>query len=96
MGEKEDEKEKPARETTYTRHYRMQLLIPANDEKSLRADVEINTELIRTYCRATCKGTHKPVLTKMTPNQSDILPPALAAVEGEELRESQRSIPLKA
>ena len=49
---------------------------------SMGADVGVNPELVKAYCRAVRAGTRLPVLAKMTPNITDILLPARAAVAG--------------
>lgn len=47
----------------------------------LGSDVGINPELVYLYTKAAKKGTTLPVLAKMTPNITSMLPPALRAVE---------------
>ena len=47
----------------------------------LGSDVGINPELVYLYTKAAKKGTTLPVLAKMTPNITTMLPPALRAVE---------------
>lgn len=46
------------------------------------ADVGVNEALVRTFCQAVRKGTTLPVLAKMTPNITDMLIPAKAAIDG--------------
>lgn len=48
----------------------------------LGSDVGQNTELVKKYCEATRKGTHLPILAKMTPNLADMTIPAIASIEG--------------
>ncbi len=47
----------------------------------LGSDVGQNPELVATYTKATRKGTHLPILAKMTPNLGHMEIPALAAME---------------
>jgi len=47
----------------------------------LGSDVGQNPELVAAFTRAVRKGTHLPVLAKMTPNLGNMEPPAIAAVE---------------
>jgi dihydropyrimidine dehydrogenase (NAD+) subunit PreA len=47
----------------------------------LGSDVGQNPELVAAYTRAVRKGTHLPVLAKMTPNLGNMEIPAMAAVE---------------
>jgi len=46
------------------------------------ADVGQNPELVKKYCAATRKGTHLPILAKMTPNLGNMEIPAIASIEG--------------
>ena len=46
------------------------------------ADVGVNEELVRSFCQAVRQGTTLPILAKMTPNITDMLGPAIAAMEG--------------
>jgi len=46
------------------------------------ADVGQNPELVKKYCVATRKGTHLPILAKMTPNLGNMEIPAIASIEG--------------
>lgn len=48
--------------------------------EGLGSDVGQNPELVALYTKATRKGTHLPVLAKMTPNLGNMEPPALAAM----------------
>lgn len=48
----------------------------------LGSDVGQNPELVKSYTMATRKGTHLPILAKMTPNIGHMEIPAIAAVEG--------------
>lgn len=47
----------------------------------LGSDVGQNPELVAAYTRAVLRGTHLPVLAKMTPNIGHMEPPAIAAME---------------
>ncbi len=47
----------------------------------LGSDVGQNPELVAAYTRATRKGTHLPILAKMTPNIGNMELPAAAAIE---------------
>lgn len=55
---------------------------PQMVSKAMGADVGQNPELVRKYCRATRKGTHLPILAKMTPNLGNMVIPAVASIEG--------------
>ena len=46
------------------------------------SDVGQNPELVKKYCAATRKGTHLPILAKMTPNLGNMEIPAIASIEG--------------
>lgn len=54
---------------------------PHMSGEGLGSDVGTNPELVRRYTKAVCSGTRLPVLAKMTPNITNMEPPALAAVE---------------
>ncbi|MDD3213069.1 MAG: NAD-dependent dihydropyrimidine dehydrogenase subunit PreA [Eubacteriales bacterium] len=47
----------------------------------LGSDVGQTPELVAAYTRATLRGTHLPVLAKMTPNLGHMEPPAIAAMD---------------
>lgn len=49
--------------------------------EGLGSDVGTSPDLVRTYTKATRKGTKLPILAKMTPNIANMEIPALAAVE---------------
>lgn len=49
--------------------------------EGLGSDVGINPELVYLYTKAVKKGTNLPVLAKMTPNITSMIPPAVKAVE---------------
>lgn len=48
----------------------------------LGSDVGQNPELVKKYMEATRKGTHLPILAKMTPNIGNMEIPSIAAMEG--------------
>ena len=54
----------------------------------LGSDVGINPQLVYAYTKAVRKGTKLPILAKMTPNITSMLPPALKAVEEMCIRDS--------
>jgi dihydropyrimidine dehydrogenase (NAD+) subunit PreA len=47
----------------------------------LGSDVGVNPELVALYTTATRKGTHLPILAKMTPNIANMEIPAIAAIK---------------
>jgi len=47
----------------------------------LGSDVGQNPEMVARFTRAARKGTHLPILAKMTPNIGNMEPPAMAAME---------------
>lgn len=49
--------------------------------EGLGSDVGINPQLVAEYVSAVKKGTKLPVLAKMTPNITSMIPPAVASVE---------------
>lgn len=49
--------------------------------EGMGSDVGTNVELVKKYTEATKKGCHIPVLTKMTPNITNMEIPAIASVE---------------
>lgn len=53
---------------------------PNMTEGGLGSDVGQNPELVATYTKATRKGTHLPILAKMTPNIGNMEIPAEAAI----------------
>ena len=50
--------------------------------EGLGSDVGVNQKLVYEYTKATAAGTKLPVLAKMTPNITTMIPPALAAIKG--------------
>lgn len=55
---------------------------PQMTRSSFGSDVGTNVELVESYVLATRKGTHLPVLAKMTPNITRMEPPAMSAIAG--------------
>ena len=51
-------------------------------QEGMGSDVGQNPELVRRFTAATRRGTHLPILAKMTPNIGQMTPVALAAHEG--------------
>lgn len=55
---------------------------PQMTSGAMGSDVGQNPELVKKYCEAVRKGTHLPILSKMTPNIGDMVTPAVASIEG--------------
>lgn len=55
---------------------------PQMTSEAMGADVGQNSELVKKYCEATRRGTHLPILSKMTPNLGNMVIPAVASIEG--------------
>ena len=55
---------------------------PHMSAHGLGADVGQTPELVKRYTQMTRKGTHLPILAKMTPNLGNMEIPAIAAIEG--------------
>lgn len=55
---------------------------PHMSAHGLGADVGQTPELVKRYTECTRKGTHLPILAKMTPNLGNMEIPAIAAMEG--------------
>ena len=55
---------------------------PQMTNEGMGSDVGQNPTLVRSYTAATCRGTHLPVIAKMTPNLGVMAPIARAAREG--------------
>jgi len=55
---------------------------PHMNGHGLGSDVGQDPELVRLYTEYTRRGTHLPILAKMTPNLGNMEIPALAAIEG--------------
>ena len=54
---------------------------PHMSKEGLGSDVGQDPELVERFTKATRKGTHLPILAKMTPNIGNMEIPAIAAVE---------------
>ncbi len=54
---------------------------PNMTEDGLGVDIGTDPQLVAHYIACTRKGTHLPILAKMTPNLTSIEPPAIAAIE---------------
>lgn len=54
---------------------------PNMEEKNVGVDVGQDAEAVRRYTAAVRRGTHLPILAKMTPNITDMRPVARAAIE---------------
>lgn len=55
---------------------------PQMTNEGMGSDVGQNPLLVRSFTAATCRGTHLPVIAKMTPNLADMISVARAAREG--------------
>lgn len=55
---------------------------PQMTSHAMGSDVGSNPELVKLYSAAVVRGTHLPVIAKMTPNITSMEVPALAAVNG--------------
>lgn len=55
---------------------------PQMTSHDMGSDVGQNPELVKKYCEAVRRGTHLPILAKMTPNIGDMTLPAIASLEG--------------
>lgn len=55
---------------------------PQMTSHAMGSDVGSNPELCRKYCTAVKRGSKLPVLAKMTPNITDMVPVAIASLEG--------------
>ena len=60
----------------------MNLSCPQMTSHAMGSDVGTNPELCKKYCQAVKKGTNLPVLAKMTPNITDMVPIAQVCLEG--------------
>lgn len=50
--------------------------------KKMGSAVGTNPKLVESYCKAVRKGSKLPILAKMTPNITDMVPPAIASIRG--------------
>lgn len=60
----------------------MNLSCPQMTSHAMGSDVGTNPDLCRRYCQAVKRGSKLPVLAKMTPNITDMIPVAIACLEG--------------
>ena len=60
----------------------MNLSCPQMTSHAMGSDVGANPELCKKYCRAVKRGSKLPMMAKMTPNITDMVPVALACMEG--------------
>lgn len=60
----------------------MNLSCPQMTSHAMGSDVGTNAELCRAYCQAVRRGSKLPILAKMTPNITDMVPVAKACLEG--------------
>ncbi|MFA5283838.1 MAG: NAD-dependent dihydropyrimidine dehydrogenase subunit PreA [Bacilli bacterium] len=60
----------------------MNLSCPQMTSHAMGSDVGSNPELCRVYCKAVKRGSKLPMIAKMTPNIGDMVPVALACLEG--------------
>lgn len=55
---------------------------PQMTSHAMGSDVGVSPDLCRKYCAAVKRGSKLPVLAKMTPNITDMVPVAIASLEG--------------
>lgn len=60
----------------------MNLSCPQMTSHAMGSDVGTNAELCKKYCQAVKRGSKLPMMAKMTPNITDMVPVALACLEG--------------
>jgi len=60
----------------------MNLSCPQMTSHAMGSDVGTNPELCKTYCKAVKRGSKLPMMAKMTPNITDMVPVAKACLEG--------------
>ncbi len=60
----------------------MNLSCPQMTSHDMGSDVGSNPELCKKYCKAVKRGSKLPMMAKMTPNIGDMVPVALACLEG--------------
>jgi dihydropyrimidine dehydrogenase (NAD+) subunit PreA len=84
MGSNEHEWEELARlsEEAGADMLEMNLSCPQMTSHAMGSDVGTNPDLCRKYCQAVKRGSKLPVLAKMTPNITDMIPVAIACLEG--------------
>jgi len=84
MGENEKEWEELAKLVTQAGADMIELNFscPQMTSHAMGSDVGSNAELCKKYCQAVRRGTHLPVLAKMTPNVTNMEPIAIASLAG--------------
>ena len=60
----------------------MNLSCPQMTSHAMGSDVGSNAELCKKYCAAVKRGSKLPMMAKMTPNITDMVPVAKACLEG--------------
>lgn len=60
----------------------MNLSCPQMTSHEMGSDVGTNAELCKKYCKAVKRGSNLPMMAKMTPNVTDMVPIAKACLEG--------------
>lgn len=60
----------------------MNLSCPQMTSHAMGSDVGTNPDLCREYCKAVKRGSKLPMMAKMTPNITDMVPVAIACLEG--------------
>lgn len=60
----------------------MNLSCPQMTSHAMGSDVGTNPDLCREYCKAVKRGSKLPMMAKMTPNITDMVPVAVACLEG--------------
>lgn len=60
----------------------MNLSCPQMTSHEMGSDVGTNPELVKKYCAAVKRGSNLPMMAKMTPNITDMVPAAKAAMAG--------------
>lgn len=60
----------------------MNLSCPQMTSHEMGSDVGTNAELCKKYCKAVKRGSKLPMMAKMTPNVTDMVPIAKACLEG--------------
>lgn len=60
----------------------MNLSCPQMTSHAMGSDVGTNAELCKKYCQAVKRGSKLPMMAKMTPNITDMVPVAIACLEG--------------
>ena len=84
MGNDEESWEDLARKVTLAGAdmIEMNLSCPQMTSHAMGSDVGTNAELCKKYCEAVKRGSKLPMMAKMTPNITDMVPVAIACLEG--------------